>query len=462
MSDTVLNPLRPPPPPPRRQDVDGAAAANGHGPAARVAGTDETRDATGEPQPPEHASTSSAPRREIDSAAAREVAVHANSGLRDQLHRRFDAPDNTDTVASTSAARQSSSIPPALETASARNEQYKALKALDAETRSSQDQLKASNSGIVGNAPQPQNGVVTKPRPQPQPDPEVRRRVEAEIARRLGPQRAHRAREIADRMARALGNGNMQRGMAALDRALRNGRLNVGLAGIHGPRGGPRSDEELADTRHNMSTTSGREVDAVLDNDGGVVAGRNAHVNQEQLRKLRETAELAHEIGLPLDVTVHSNGFNTLRAYAADPTNPRLGNVTLINPNIPGDPEQTRAAFRNIVQRSDHVRLVTSIDDDAVPLSAAGGNGPVWQQQINAAVAAGVQDIRVLTGANHNLDSMAAHINQPGALDLRRNPRTGRLEPVNPEAWLVRGYQWHPGRGLHRIGIVPRDHRSAA
>jgi len=281
--------------------------------------------------------------------------------------------------------------------------------------------------------------------PRPEADPATRARVEAAIARRLNG-RGGNAREIADRMARRLGNGDMQRGMAALDRALQRGRLNVGLAGINGPFGGSRNPQKLDDLTRDMRNVPGGDVDAVLDNANGAPEARRGEPNRRQLAALTELSNLARELDLPMDVTSHSNGFNTLRHFLRENPNARLGNVTLVNPNIPPKYGDTQQAFRDMVRQSNNVRLITTFSDEAVPLSGAGrnGQGPVWQQQINAAAAAGVQNITVLTNAHHSVESVGQHINRPDRLnlDLKWDEKLQRTVPVDQSAWQGTGYRW--------------------
>ena len=164
-------------------------------------------------------------------------------------------------------------------------------------------------------------------------DARTRERVEAEITRRLGG--GANARDIADRMARALGNGDMQRGMTILERGLRNNNLNVGLAGINGPFGGPRQQGVLDGLQRSMGNATGGNVDTVLDNANGAFQANNGTANAAQLRALTDIANLGAQLGVRVDVVAHSNGFNAVRTFLANNPDTRLGNVTLVNPNIP-------------------------------------------------------------------------------------------------------------------------------
>jgi len=299
----------------------------------------------------------------------------------------------------------------------------------------------------------------SRPPPPPQADPATRRRVEAEITRRLGGQGGN-ARNIADRMARALGNGNLRRGMDILERGLRNNNLNVGLAGINGAFGGARDQATLDGLQRDLGTATGRGLDTVIDNDNGARSANVGAHNPGQLAALRDIANLGAQLGVRVDVASHSNGFNTLRTFLTENPNTRLGNITLVNPNIPPNFRDTQRAFSDMVGRSDRVRLITSIGDGVVPWSGAGrnGRGPVWQQQINAAAAAGVQNITVLSDAGHGVDSVAGQIDRRGRpnLDFVRDPRTGRTEPRDLEAWRRQGYTWSPRNGFRALPPPPR------
>jgi len=298
-----------------------------------------------------------------------------------------------------------------------------------------------------------------KPKPVPpeqrKPDPQQQQRVEAEIARRL--KGKGDAKDIAARLARRLGNGDMQRGMQVLEKALKNNRLNLGLAGIHGRGGGPRNEKELQELQAAMGKATKGEVDTVLDNPNGGTEGKRGEPNEGQLEALTEIANLGRELGIKLDVVSHSNGFNTLRTFLADNPNAKLGNITLVNPNIPPAFSDTKRAFRDMVSHSDNVHLITTRSDEAVPWSYADGNGrgDVWQQQVHAAALAGVQNITVLSTANHSVESVAQHLedrrNDQLNLDFERDPKTGRTVPKDPEAWRRAGYTWSPERGFERI-----------
>ncbi|HEY8212457.1 MAG TPA: hypothetical protein VIG99_33470 [Myxococcaceae bacterium] len=300
---------------------------------------------------------------------------------------------------------------------------------------------------------QPDNTLGGPPRPQPpQADPATRQRVETEIARRLG--QGGNARDVADRMARALGNGDMRRGMNILENGLRNNNLNVGLAGINGAFGGARDQATLDALQRDMRGATGRAMDSVLDNDNGAIAANAGRPNQGQLNNLRDIVNLGQQLGIRTDITSHSNGFNTLRTFLADNPNARLGNVTLVNPNIPPNFQDTQRGFQAMVNQSQGVRLVTSIGDGVVPMSGAArnGNGPVWQQQINAAAGAGVQNITVLRDAGHGVDSVAGQIgaaNRPN-LDFARDAN-GRTVPRDPAAWRQQGFNWSPNNGFQRV-----------
>jgi len=288
--------------------------------------------------------------------------------------------------------------------------------------------------------------------PPPQADPATRQRVQDEITRRLGGDA--NAQDIADRMARGLGNGDMRRGMDVLERGLRDNNLNVGLAGISGAFGGARDQRTLDALQRDMGTATGRNLSAVVDNDNGAMAASRGDPAQGQLAALRDIANLGNQLGVRVDLVSHSNGFNTLRQYLADNPNAHLGNVTLINPNIPPNLPDTQRGFQDMVGHSDRVRLITSIGDGVVPMSGAGNNnnGPVWQQQINSAARAGVQDITVLTRAGHNVDSVAGDIGRERAnnLDFARDG-AGRTVPRDMEAWRRQGFTWTPENGFRPV-----------
>jgi len=300
----------------------------------------------------------------------------------------------------------------------------------------------------AGAGPQ-QAQAAQRPAP-PQADPETRQRVQTEITRRLGADA--NAQDIADRMARGLGNGDMRRGMDILERGLRDNNLNVGLAGINGLRGGARDQRTLDALQRDMGTATGRNLHSVLDNDNGGGAASRGDSNPGQLAALRDIGNLGNQLGIRVDLVSHSNGFNTLRQYLADNQTARLGNVTLINPNIPPALADTQRGFRDMVDHSDRVRLITSLGDGAVTWSGAANNGPVWQQQINSAAQAGVQDITVLTRTGHNVDAVAADIGRerPNNLDFARD-RTGRTVPRDPEAWRRQGFTWSPENGFRAV-----------
>jgi len=290
--------------------------------------------------------------------------------------------------------------------------------------------------------------------PQPPPnaaDPATRQRVEAEITRRLGA--GGNARDIADRLARSLGNGDMRRGMEILNTGLRNNRLNVGMAGINGLFGGPRTQPVLDGLQRDMRAATGGNVDTVLDNANGGGHASRGEANPAQLAALTEIGNLGAQLGLRVDVVSHSNGFNAVRAYLANNPNARLGNITLVNPNIPPNLQDTQRAFRDMVRQSGGVRLITSLADEAVPLSGAARNGPVWQQQINAAAAAGVQDITVLRNAAHSVESVGQHLNQNRRpnLDFAWDPQQRRTVPRDLEAWRQAGFTWSAANGFQAI-----------
>src|SRR6185295_11653023 len=287
--------------------------------------------------------------------------------------------------------------------------------------------------------------------PPPQADPQTRQRVQDEITRRLGGDA--NAQDIADRLARGLGNGDMQRGMDILERGLRDNNLNVGLAGISGVFGGARTQATLDALQRDMGTATGRNLHAVVDNDNGGAAASRGDPNQRQLTALGDIANLGNQLGIRVDLVSHSNGFNTLRQYLADNPNAHLGNVTLINPNIPPELADTQRGFRDMVDHSDRVRLITSLGDGVVPMSGAGSNnnGPVWQQQINSAARAGVQDITVLPRTGHNVDAVAGDIGRERPnLDFARD-RAGRTVPRDPEAWRRQGFTWTPENGFRPV-----------
>jgi len=311
----------------------------------------------------------------------------------------------------------------------------------------------------------PQQLASAQPPAQTQPDPATRQRVEDQVAQRLNG--AGDTRDVTDRLARALGNGDMRRGMDALDRALRDGRLNLGLAGINGPWGGQRNQDTLEALRRDMSAATGGNVHSVLDNDNGAASANRGAPDERQLAALREVQDLSRQLNLPVDLVSHSNGFNTLRTFLDQNPNAHFGNVTLVNPNIPPNFQDTQRGFNAMVNQSDHVRLVTSIADGVVPLSGAGrnGNGSVWQQQVNAAAAAGVPDITVLNRAGHGVDSVADQINRPRPnLDFARDPNTGRTVPRDPAAWRQLDYTWSPENGFRHTrpaNPFPRIGRAA-
>jgi hypothetical protein len=305
---------------------------------------------------------------------------------------------------------------------------------------------------------QPQQ-LASAQQPPPQPDPATRQRVEDAVTQRLNG--AGDARDVTDRLARALGNGDMRRGMEALDRALQDGRLNLGLAGINGPRGGQRNQDTLEALRRDMNGATGGNLHSVLDNDNGALAANRGAPDDRQLAALREVHDLSRQLNLPVDLVSHSNGFNTLRTFLDQNPNAHFGNVTLINPNVPPNFQDTQRGFQAMVNQSDHTRLVTSIADGVVPLSGAGrnGNGSVWEQQINAAARAGVPDITVLNRAGHGVDSVADQINRPRPnLDFARDPATGQTVPRDPAAWRQLNYNWSPQNGFQRIPVHPFPH----
>jgi hypothetical protein len=308
--------------------------------------------------------------------------------------------------------------------------------------------------GLAAAQGRPDNTLGGPPRPTPpQADPATRQRVETEITRRLGDQGGN-ARDIADRMARTLGNGDMRRGMDILERGLRNNNLNVGLAGINGAFGGPRTQATLDALQRDMRGATGRGLDTVIDNDNGARAANAGEHNPGQLTALRDVVNLGNQLGIRTDLVSHSNGFNTLRTFLGENPNARLGNVTLVNPNIPPAFADTQRGFQAMVNQSDRVRLITSIGDGVVPMSGAArnGNGAVWQQQINAAAGAGVQDITVLREAGHGVDAVAGQIgaaNRPN-LDFARDAN-GRTVPRDPAAWRQQGFTWSAQNGFRPV-----------
>src|SRR6185295_688334 len=229
-------------------------------------------------------------------------------------------------------------------------------------------------------------------------------------------------------------------------------------AGISRPQGGERNQDTLEALRRDMSTTTGGNLHAVLDNDNGALAANRGAPDERQLAALREVQALSQQLNLPVDLVSHSNGFNTLRTFLDQNPNAHFGNITLLNPNIPPNFADTQRGFQAMVNQSDHVRLVTSLSDGAVPLSGAGrnGHGSVWEQQINAAVGAGVPDITVLNRAGHGVDSLADQIGRPRPnLDFARDPATGRTVPRDPAAWRQLNYNWSPENGFQRIQPRP-------
>lgn len=324
-------------------------------------------------------------------------------------------------------------------------------------------------SGAVSNA---RPGTTTPPEARPTGPatpyantPQHRERVNRIVdgmARRLGrdpanlsPADRQRITRAAERMAHLMGaTPTNDRGWKALDKAVRTGTVGVGLAGIHGFGGGPRNEGEIEQTRRDMSGAGGQEIDAVLDNDHGGPEAVATMSNRHQVNRLRELGGYMNELGITMNVTAHSNGFNALATVARE-GNVRFGNVTLVNPNIPGSLATTTEGMRAIRRQSDgRTSLVTSVDDGIVPMTPAGiaTDGKVWRNQIRAAAAAGFDDITVLTQAGHNLDSMSDQRDgrERGNLDFHRGP-SGQMEPVNPDAWRARGWAWHPDRGFVRL-----------
>ena len=324
-----------------------------------------------------------------------------------------------------------------------------------------QDSFEPSRAAPAAPGAQGQRGVqdargAAQPA-QTQPDPQTRQRVEAEITRRLRGGDGN-ATDMADRLSRALGNGNMRRGMDVLEGGFRTNNLNVGLAGINGAWGGARQQGVLDTLQRSMGTATGRNVDAVLDNANGAFAANNGTANADQLRQLTDVANLGTRLGVKVDVVSHSNGFNALRDFMANNRDTRLGNITLVNPNIPPNFQDTQRAFRDMVGQSDRVRLITSLTDEAVPLSGAARNGNVWEQQINSAAAAGAQDITVLNRSGHGVDDVAQRIGRERPnLDFARDEKTGRTVPRDPEAWRRQGFTWSAENGFQRITPPPAD-----
>ena len=449
-------PSAPPPQPPPTQPKQ-AEPKNNAGAAAQAPQAAQTAELTRRRNTDSFEASSQGAQRAPGAQAAR-PAANANASTSAQT-RAAPADRNTDSFQPAQAAQAAAQPAQSAQTA-------------QAPSASGRGPAGESAAGPAPTTPQsarnargPQDLRGARPPLANNPaDPQVRARVEAEIARRLNGRQGN-PRDIADRLSRALGNGDMRRGMEILERGLQNNRLNIGLAGINGAFGGPRTQREIDDLQRAMNNATGGTVDSVLDNSNGAGAASAGRPSPDQLRALTDIANLGAQFGIGVDVVSHSNGFNTLRTFLSENPNARLGNITLVNPNIPPNYQDTRRAFQDMVNQSDRVRLVTSMDDGAVPLSGANRNGHVWQQQINAAAAAGVQDITVLTGAGHSVESVGDHLNRGGDrlnLDFAHDPQQGRTVPRDPELWRRLGYSWTPENGLQQIPPRPAQRRRIA
>lgn len=372
------------------------------------------------------------------------------------------------------ADRNASDAVNGLERTGARSTTDADAKLLDHLDRSQRlDAIDALNRGGPGPASPTRPTTQASPSvDSPERDRRTRERALDLIARRRFPGRdpssltpAERADVMrrTHRMAQIMSqNGDVQRGYERLLGALDRGRMRIGLAGINNWHGGRRTDTALENTRQNMSFAGGGEVDAVIDNANGARMAYFARPNARQTAELREMAQLARELNLPLDVTSHSNGFNALAAVARESPPGTFGHINLVNPNVPGRTDRTTEDMRAMVRASERVSLTTSLSDDAIPLSQAGiaGNGAGWRNQITAAVRAGISDIRVLSRALHGLDSITEHGGtEPASLDFYR-PRPGApLQPRDTDAWERQtGWRWNGERFVR----VPRPRQSAA
>jgi hypothetical protein len=260
-------------------------------------------------------------------------------------------------------------------------------------------------------------------------------------------------RERVNKLSKILGKGNVGLGNYVLEKVLDKGRLHLGLAGIHGPKGGPRSPEELEQTRQDMGKAVRGEVDAVLDNDNGARGGLHATPNAEETQQLADVMHEMADLKIPVDITSHSNGFNALAKVAREAKPPvHFGHVNLVNPNVPGTVSEATKDMKEIVAHSDRVSLTTSIDDDAIPFSAAGlrNAGQGWKVQIAAAARAGVSDITVFNKATHDLASVGSRWDAGGPDLSFHKDANGRFVPNDPEAWYKYTLHRWTGDGFER------------
>ena len=265
-----------------------------------------------------------------------------------------------------------------------------------------------------------------------------------QLAQRLGIDEntaSERVRNLASRLG--------PNGDTVLADALATGRMNVGHAGISGPRGGARSAEDLEATRAELSRLSGRQVGPMLDNPNNAANAFVASANQRQQETFRQLLDFNRDAGITTNVSVHSNGVNALSEALRERPEARLGQVNLVDVNVAGSRAAATEQLRRIVQASDRTSLTTTATDLALRLSRA--DGPM-RTLIGAAAAAGVHHIRVLAGSEHGLADVRAQVERQGRtgpLDFRRDPVTGNTLPVSPQSWASLRYQYTNGRMIY-------------
>jgi peptidoglycan hydrolase-like protein with peptidoglycan-binding domain len=256
-------------------------------------------------------------------------------------------------------------------------------------------------------------------------------------------------------------HGDQQRGYKVLEQALKDGHISLGLAGIPGHitalGGGTRSEREMDDVRTNMTGATGKKVDAVIDNDNGWAGATGGAVDEKQNSEFKALGGWLKGLDVGMDVTTHSNGFNTLAAVSQAVPGIHFDEVHVVNPNIPNTLADTQKRMDAIAQHSGSVGLNTTLADKAVEASRAGWTGGHTRKQITAAVRAGAAEVKVLSQAGHSLESMS-HQRQiePPDLDFKMNDTTHRLEAKNNDAWRkATGFSWDPKQVMFVRGRVP-------